>query len=56
MCIYYRERSLLPHLQEKVLKVTVLTRRKVEKVAEEYGVDVAEEEQQGRLVQHVEGS
>lgn len=40
--------------KEKVQKVTVLTRRKVEKVAAEYGVDVAEEEQQGRLVQHVE--
>ena len=35
-------------------KVTVIGRRKLEKVAESYGVDVEAEEQQGRLVQHVE--
>ena len=35
--------------------MTLLTRRKVDKVDESYGVDVSEEEQQGRLVQHVEG-
>ena len=43
------------HMQDKVAKVTVITRRKVNSVAESYGVDVKEEEEQGRLVQHVEG-
>jgi len=38
-----------------VSKVTVITRRKVEQVAEQYGVDIAQEEKQGRLLQHVEG-
>lgn len=36
-------------------KVTVLTRRKVEALPEQYGVDLAAEETGGRLVQHVEG-
>lgn len=36
-------------------KVTVLTRRKVEELPEQYGVDLAAEETGGRLVQHVEG-
>ena len=36
-------------------KVTVIGRRRLEKLAESYGVDVDAEEQQGRLVQHVEG-
>ena len=35
--------------------VTVLGRRKVDSVAGEYGVTVEEEEQQGRLRQHVQG-
>ena len=43
-------------MQDRVGKVTVLTRRKVEKVEESYGVDLSQEEQQGRLVQHVEGT
>ena len=33
----------------------MLTRRKVETVGESYGVDISQEEQEGRLVQHVEG-
>ena len=36
-------------------KVTVLTRRKVEELPEQYGVDLAAEETDGRLVQHIEG-
>ena len=36
-------------------KVTVLTRRKVEELPEQYGVDLAAEEAGGRLVQHIEG-
>ena len=35
--------------------MTLLTRRRVDEVAESYGVDISQEEQQGRLVQHVEG-
>ena len=35
--------------------MTVLGRRKVDGVAEGYGVNVSEEEKQGRLVQHVQG-
>ena len=33
----------------------MITRRKVDEVAESYGMDLAQEEEQGRLVQHVEG-
>ena len=33
----------------------MLGRRKVDKIGESYGVEVVAEEQQGRLVQHVEG-
>ena len=36
-------------------KVTVLTRRKVEELPEQYSVDLAAEEAGGRLVQHIEG-
>lgn len=43
-------------IQERVAKVTVISRRKVDQVAESYGVDLNAEEQQGRLVQHVEGT
>ena len=35
--------------------MTVLGRRKVDSVAEGYGVNVSEEEEQGRLLQHVQG-
>lgn len=38
--------------QEKVSKVTLLTRRKVESVE---GIDVSQEESEGRLIQHVQG-
>ncbi len=41
--------------QERVEKVTVITRRKIDNVSEVYDVDVDTEEQEGRLVQHVEG-
>ena len=34
--------------------MTVITRRKVDSVAEKYNVDIAAEESSGRLVQHVE--
>ena len=44
-----------PLLQEKVGKVTLLARRKLESVDQEYGVDIAGEETAGRLQQHVEG-
>lgn len=46
LCLYW---------QDKVSKVTVFARRKVDNVAESYGVDLSEEEGKGRLVQHVEG-
>ena len=36
-------------------KVTILTRRKLESVGQEYGVDVGAEETAGRLQQQVEG-
>ena len=36
--------------------MTVLTRRRVDEVAENHGVDLSQEEQEGRLVQHVEGT
>ena len=36
-------------------KVTVLSRRKVAELPEQYGVDLAGEETEGRLVQHIEG-
>lgn len=36
-------------------KVTVVGRRRQETVPEQYGVNIEEEETQGRLVQHVEG-
>ena len=42
-------------LQDKVSKVTLFGRRKQETVPEQYEVNMAEEEGQGRLVQHVEG-
>ena len=35
--------------------MTILTRRKLESVSQEYGVIVEEEETAGRLQQHVEG-
>ena len=35
--------------------MTLLTRRKLESVDKEYGVDVGKEETDGRLQQHVEG-
>jgi hypothetical protein len=41
--------------QDKVAKVTILTRRKLEGVGQEYGVDIAAEETAGRLTQHVQG-
>lgn len=44
------------YLQDRVGKVTLLTRRRIDGVEESYGVDVSQEEQQGRLVQHVEGT
>ena len=43
------------YIQDRVGRVTLLSRRKVDKVDESYGVDVSEEEQRGRLTQHVEG-
>jgi len=36
-------------------KVTVLSRHKVAEIPEQYGVDLAAEETEGRLVQHIEG-
>ena len=36
--------------------MTLISRRKLEGVDPEYGVDVKSEERAGRLVQHVEGS
>ena len=36
-------------------KVTLITRRRLDYVAEEYNVDLNTEEEKGRLVQHVEG-
>ncbi len=42
-------------MQDVVAKVTVLGRRKLESVPEQYGVDLSAEEGDGRLVQHVEG-
>lgn len=41
--------------QDVVAKVTVLGRRKLESVPEQYGADLSVEESEGRLVQHVEG-
>ena len=38
-----------------MVKVTVLSRRKVTDLPEHYGVDLAAEETGGRLVQHIEG-
>ena len=35
--------------------MTILTRRKLEGVGQEYGVDIGTEETTGRLTQHVEG-
>ncbi len=35
--------------------VTLLTRRKVDTVSEDYHVNITEEEEQGRLKQHVQG-
>ena len=47
--------NCLALLQDKVGKVTLLTRRKLESVDQVYGVDIAGEETAGRLHQHVEG-
>ena len=35
--------------------MTILTRRKLEGVGQEYGVDIGAEETAGRLTQHIEG-
>ena len=40
--------------QDKVGKVTIMTRRKLEGVGQQYGVDVGAEETAGRLIQHVQ--
>ena len=45
----------LPLCQNKFGKVTLIGRRKVDSVAEVYGVNLEEEERNGRLIQHSQG-